>query len=172
MAVAERKKLVTKRVGPFKTPVTISKAAEAFILAFMRTGNVVAAAADAGMSERNGFYLMARPDVRGLILQEAQHRVENRLLPLTHFALERLLSDRSASGSAVVAASRLVWEAAGALAKAQLDAGNAGKAPHELDLGQLSARIEALAKAATDRAALDQRRAEAVDVEDESDPFA
>jgi hypothetical protein len=169
---ARRKNTVTKLAGPFKNPVTISRSAETFILHFMRSGNVAAAAEDAGISRRSGFYMMARPDVRGLILQEAQDRVEKRLLPLTHYALERLLSDRTAPGSAVVAASRLVWEAAGALAKAQLEAGGAGKAAHELDLGQLSARIEALAKAAAERATADARRADAVDVPAESDPFS
>ena len=87
---------------------------------------------------------------RDMIRQSAAEFLACRLLPLSMKALERLLTDPAAPGSAVVGAARLVFEAE----RMQADlAGVPAEEIHEMTIEEMDAELAALKQAVVRRSA-------------------
>lgn len=164
-----------------KTRNTFTDQQQRFIDAFFEYGGNINAAGIAATDGRNpgyGSVAMSNDRIREYVQQESMRRIETRLLPLTHWAVERILSDPKTPGAAVVAATKLVWETAGvgdaSRRRAETDR---GKEISEMTVAEMEAELQRLKDAADRRIA----RTAAIDLQPESesdvdeadlDPFA
>ena len=99
-----------------KTRNTLTAQQQKFVEAFFEYGgnaNKAGQAVTGNAKSTYGYLAMDVENVRRTIQNESMRRIEEKLLPLTHWALERILSDPKTPGAAIVAASKLVWETAG-----------------------------------------------------------
>lgn len=167
-----------------KTRNTLTVQQQKFVDAFFEYGGNIHAAGQAVTGKAKstyGYLAMDMDNVRRVIQNESRRRIEERLLPLTHWALERILSDPKTPGAAVVAASKLVWETVG-ITKTVLGVGETGqdKELHEMTIEEMERELGRLRDmadrriAATTAVDIQSEDVEAVDAggPEEVDPFA
>lgn len=170
-----------KKPGTVKTRNSLTVQQQAFVDAFFEYGGNVGAASLAatdGRSATYGHLALESDKLREYVQIETMRRIEGRLMPLTHWALERILSDPKTPGAAVVAATKLVWETAGVMeaskGRAETDR---GKEISEMSVAEMEAELQRLKDAADRRiartSAVDmQPESESDEQEEEVDPFA
>lgn len=148
-----------RKDSTIKTRNSLTPQQQKFVDAFFEYGGNIHAAGQAVTGKARstyGYLAMEMDNVRRVIQNESRRRIEERLLPLTHWALERILSDPKTPGAAIVAASKLVWEAAGTMAPSAGGGGTGGggKELHEMTVDEMEGELRRLRDLADRRIAL------------------
>lgn len=153
-----------------KTRNSLTPQQKAFVEAFFEYGgnvNAAGLAASEGRNEQYGHIAMQNEKIREYVQNETLRRIESRLMPLTHWALERILTDPKTPGAAVVAATKLVWETAGVgdASKHRAETGR-DKEISEMTVDEMERELARLRDMADRRIA----QTSAIDIQPESEP--